>query len=106
LFGFADFPWTHIAALTRKDFIMPAITVYSGPGCPFCERAKMLLKKKGAAFEDINVKADPAKLEEMSQKSQGRKTIPQIFIGDKHIGGCDDLYALDAEGKLDALLAG
>jgi glutaredoxin 3 len=84
---------------------MPRIVVYSGPGCPFCDRAKALLKKKGASFEDINVRADPAKLEEMMTKSGGKKTIPQIFIGDKHIGGCDELYALDAKGGLDPLLA-
>ena len=85
---------------------MPQITVYSGPTCPYCERAKALLKKKGAAFADINVKADEAKLAEMMQRANGKRTIPQIFIGDRHIGGCDDLYALESAGKLDALLAG
>jgi glutaredoxin 3 len=84
---------------------MPKITVYSGPGCPYCQRAKMLLQKKGAAFTEFDVKADAAKFDEMLAKTGGKKTIPQIFIGDKHIGGCDDLYALDAAGKLDALLA-
>ena len=84
---------------------MPKITVYSGPSCPYCQRAKMLLQKKGAAFTDVDVKADAAKFDEMLAKTGGKKTIPQIFIGDKHIGGCDDLYALDAAGKLDALLA-
>jgi len=85
---------------------MPKITVYSGPSCPYCVRAKQLLTKKGAAFTDYDVKADSVKFDEMLAKTGGRKTIPQIFIGDKHIGGCDDLYALDAAGKLDALLAG
>jgi glutaredoxin 3 len=84
---------------------MPNVIVYSGPGCPYCERAKMLLKKKSIAFEDINVSTDSAKREEMLKKSGGRQTIPQIFIGGKHIGGCDDLYALEAAGKLDPLLA-
>jgi glutaredoxin 3 len=84
---------------------MPLITVYSGPTCPYCERAKMLLKKKGATFQDFDVRADAGKLAEMLEKSGGKRTIPQIFIGDRHIGGCDDLYALDAAGKLDALLA-
>ena len=83
---------------------MPQITVYSGPNCPYCVRAKALLQKKGAAFDAVDVKADPAKLEEMMQRSGGRKTIPQIFIGDRHVGGCDDLYALDAAGQLDGLL--
>lgn len=85
---------------------MTPITVYSGPNCPYCDRAKMLLKQKGAAFDEIDVRADPARLAEMLEKSGGRRTIPQIFIGDRHIGGCDDLYALNAAGKLDALLLG
>ena len=85
---------------------MPHITVYSGPNCPYCARAKALLQKKGAAFEEIDVRADPAKLDEMTRKSGGKKTIPQIFVDGKHIGGCDDLYALDAKGGLDPLLAG
>lgn len=84
---------------------MPRIVVYSGPGCPFCQRAKMLLQKKGAAFEEINVRADATKLDEMLKKSNGRTTIPQIFINDQHIGGFDDLHALDVAGKLDPLLA-
>ena len=83
---------------------MPQIIVYSGPGCPYCERAKLLLKKKGVAFEEFNVRADADRLAEMMEKSNGKRSIPQIFIGDKHIGGCDDLYALDSAGKLDALL--
>ncbi len=85
---------------------MAHIIVYSGPGCPYCDRAKMLLKKKGAAFDDINIRTDETKLAEMMQKTNGKRTIPQIFIGTQYIGGCDDLYALDAAGKLDALLAG
>ena len=83
---------------------MPHIIVYSGPNCPFCERAKALLKKKGAAFDDINVKADEAKLAEMMERTSGKRTIPQIFIGDRHIGGCDDLYDLEETGRLDPLL--
>jgi glutaredoxin 3 len=85
---------------------MTQVTVYSGPHCPYCESAKMLLKKKGVAFDDFNVRTDAGKMEEMLQKSGGKRTIPQIFIGGQHIGGCDDLYALDSVGKLDALLAG
>ena len=84
---------------------MPHITVYSGPSCPYCQRAKMLLQKKGVAFEEIDIRADASRRDEMIKRSGGRQTIPQIFIGDKHIGGCDDLYALDAAGKLDPLLA-
>jgi len=85
---------------------MSHITVYSGPGCPYCARAKALLQKKGAAFEEIDVRANPAKLDEMMKRSGGKKTIPQIFIDNKYIGGSDDLYALDAKGGLDPLLAG
>jgi len=85
---------------------MPQITVYSGTPCPFCERAKMLLKKKGAAFDEYDVRADSDKMAEMLAKTGGKRTIPQIFIGGKHIGGCDELYAMEQAGKLDALLAG
>ena len=84
---------------------MPQIIVYSGPNCPYCVRAKALLKKKGAAFEEVDVKADTVRFEEMLSKSNGKRTIPQIFIGGVHVGGCDDLHALDAAGKLDAMLA-
>jgi glutaredoxin 3 len=85
---------------------MANIIVYSGPNCPYCVRAKELLKRKGAAFEDVNVKADQARFEEMLAKSNGKRTIPQIFINGVHVGGSDDLHALDAAGKLDAMLAG
>ncbi|MDR3448414.1 MAG: glutaredoxin 3 [Alphaproteobacteria bacterium] len=85
---------------------MAQVTVYSGPDCPYCVRAKALLTRKGAAFTEFNVRTDEKALAEMLQKSNGKRTIPQIFIDGKHIGGCDDLYALDSAGKLDALLAG
>jgi len=85
---------------------MKEVIVYSGPNCPYCDRAKALLKKKGVPFQDFNVKADQAKLTEMMERSNGKRTIPQIFIGAQHVGGCDDLYALDSAGKLDTLLAG
>ena len=65
----------------------------------------MLLKKKSAAFEEFNIGLDPAKREEMMQRSGGKKSVPQIFINGQHVGGCDDLFALDAAGKLDGLLA-
>jgi glutaredoxin 3 len=84
---------------------VPRITIYTGPNCPYCERAKMLLKKKGVAFEEFNVRDDSAKLEEMMQKTGGKKTVPQIFINDRYIGGSDELHALDAAGKLDPLLS-
>lgn len=84
---------------------MVEVIVYSGPNCPYCQRAKLLLQKKGVAFTEIDVKADPARQEEMMARSQGRRTIPQIFINGQHIGGCDDLYALDSAQKLDSMLA-
>lgn len=84
---------------------MAKITVYSGPNCPYCVRAKALLTRKGAVFEEVDVKADPARMDEMMARSNGRRTIPQIFINDRHIGGCDDLHALDAAGGLTPLLA-
>jgi glutaredoxin 3 len=84
---------------------MADVIVYSGTPCPYCVRAKMLLQKKGVAFQEIDVTANPEKRIEMMEKAAGRKSIPQIFINGAHIGGCDDLYALDAAGKLDALLA-
>lgn len=84
---------------------MKPITVYSTNYCPYCVRAKDLLKKKGAAFTEINAEDDAVR-EEMIQKAGGRRTVPQIFIGETHVGGFDDLYALDKAGKLDALLNG
>lgn len=85
---------------------MVDVIVYSGPHCPYCVRAKALLKKKGVSFEEVDVKADAARFEEMLAKSNGKRTIPQIFINGVHVGGCDDLHALDAAGKLDPMLAG
>ena len=80
------------------------VTVYSTRVCPYCVRAKALLDSKHVPYSDIMVDQDPAKLAEMMQKS-GRRTVPQIFVGDHHVGGCDDLYALDRAGGLDSLLA-
>ena len=85
---------------------MTEVIVYSGHPCPYCERAKTLLRNKGATFTEIDVSADPVLREEMMTRAGGKRTVPQIFIAGKHIGGCDDLYALDRDGKLDALLAG
>ncbi len=80
-----------------------SITIYTTPICPYCYRAKALLDQKGVAYTEINVMMDPAKRQEMMARS-GRRTVPQIFIGDYHVGGCDDLYRLDREGRLDPLL--
>ena len=83
---------------------MPEVTVYSGSNCQYCERAKALLKKKNVEFQEFNVQQDATKLDEMLARSGGRKSVPQIFIDGEHVGGCDDLYALNTAGKLDALL--
>ncbi len=83
---------------------MPVVTVYSTPYCPYCIMAKQLLQKKGVSFEEIDVAANPARRAEMRERAQGRNTVPQIFIDGTHVGGCDDLYALDRAGKLDPLL--
>jgi glutaredoxin 3 len=85
---------------------MVPVRIYTTPICPYCVRAKALLKKKGAAFEDIDVFMDADARREMDAKSHGARTVPQIFIGDTHVGGFDELYALEQAGKLDALLAG
>jgi glutaredoxin 3 len=84
---------------------MAEVTVYSKDYCPYCTRVKLLLKRKGAAFREIDITHDEALQKEMIEKSRGRKTVPQVFIGSTHVGGSDDLQALDAAGKLDALLA-
>jgi glutaredoxin 3 len=83
---------------------MAKIEIYTSPFCGYCHRAKQLLAKKGAAFTEIDVMMDGAKRAEMTKRSNGGQTVPQIFIDGKHIGGCDDMYALDAEGGLDPLL--
>lgn len=83
---------------------MPRVEIYTNPWCPFCARAKALLEKKGVAFEDIDVDAGSAAREVMIARSAGRRTVPQIFIDGRHVGGSDELAALDRQGKLDPLL--
>jgi glutaredoxin 3 len=82
----------------------PRIEMYATSWCPYCERARNLLRAKGAAFDEISLEAHPEQREVMIKRS-GRRTVPQVFIGGEHIGGCDDLLALDAAGGLDPLLA-
>ena len=84
---------------------MPKIEIYTKFLCPFCTRAKSLLKAKGVAFEEHDISMGGPGRAEMLQRSGGRTTVPQIFIGDRHIGGSDDLAALDRAGELDTLLA-
>jgi glutaredoxin 3 len=87
----------------NNEFFMPKITIYTTGYCPYCVRAKALLDRKGAKYEEINVEVEAIR-EQMIQKTKGRRTVPQIFIGDFHVGGCDDLYELDRQGKLDERL--
>jgi glutaredoxin 3 len=84
---------------------MPPITIYTKSWCPYCSAAKDLLKKKGAAFDEVEIEGQAEKRTEMIARSGGRSTVPQIFIGERHVGGCDDLYALDRGGELDRLLS-
>ena len=84
---------------------MAEVVLYTKPGCPYCSAAKALLQRKGIDFTDIVASNDPEKKAEMIQKSGGKTTFPQIFIDGKHIGGSDDIHALDARGGLDPLLA-
>jgi glutaredoxin 3 len=83
----------------------PAVTVYTSDWCPYCRQAKDLLTRKNLAFSEINVEDQPQLREEMISRSN-RHTVPQIFIGDRHVGGCDDLLELDRSGELDRLIQG
>lgn len=84
---------------------MQSVLIYSSNYCPFCIRAKSLLQQKGVAFDEICVDGQPQKRQEMMAKAK-RHTVPQIWVGDTHVGGCDDLMALERSGKLDGLLKG
>lgn len=85
---------------------MKQVEIYTSPTCGYCHAAKRLLSAKSVSFAEIDVTRDPAKRAEMMQRANGRRTVPQIFIGQTHIGGFDDMNALDRAGKLDPLLAG
>lgn len=84
---------------------MQPVTLYTTPICPFCIAAKRLLDSKGVDYTDIDVMRDPSRRQEMMEKAHGRHTVPQIFIGDIHVGGSDELHALERAGKLDPMLA-
>lgn len=84
---------------------MKPVEIYTSPLCGFCHAAKLLLTQKGISFSEIDVLSDPGRKPEMIRRARGRRSVPQIFIGATHVGGCDDLYALDRAGTLDALLA-
>ena len=83
---------------------MQPIEIYTSPLCGFCHAAKRLLTQKGVSFSEIDVLADPGRKPEMIDRAGGARTVPQIFVGTTHVGGCDELYALDRAGKLDPLL--
>jgi glutaredoxin 3 len=85
---------------------MRPVEIYTTPFCPYCHAAKRLLDRKGVAYSETDVSRDPALRAAMTQRALGRRTVPQIFIGETHVGGSDDLHALDHAGKLDPLLAG
>ncbi|HKK85024.1 MAG TPA: glutaredoxin 3 [Roseovarius sp.] len=85
---------------------MQPVEIYTSPLCGFCHAAKRLLKQKGVNFSEIDVLADPNRKPEMIQRANGGRTVPQIFVGETHVGGCDELYALDRARKLDPLLQG
>lgn len=81
------------------------VEIYTWSSCPFCIRAKALLKNKGVEFTEYVIDGDEAARDKMAQRANGRRSVPQIFINDQHIGGCDDIHALEAKGNLDPLLA-
>jgi glutaredoxin 3 len=84
---------------------MPRVEIYTTPFCPYCVAAKRLLDRKGIAYEETDVSRDMALRQAMTQRANGGRTVPQIFIGGRHVGGSDDLHALDRAGKLDPMLA-
>ncbi|WP_096786974.1 glutaredoxin 3 [Rhodobacter sp. CZR27] len=84
---------------------MKPVEIYTTPTCGYCQAAKALLRRKGVPFAEIDVSADPSLRNRMTARAGGRRTVPQIFIGEHHVGGCDDLHELDDAGKLDPLLA-
>ncbi|MEO5340707.1 MAG: glutaredoxin 3 [Magnetococcus sp. MYC-9] len=84
---------------------MAEVILYTTTVCPFCVRAKSLLQKRGAPYQEINLTDHPERREEMIEKAGGRRTVPQIFINGRHVGGCDDLYELETEGTLEKMLA-
>ncbi|MBE3638257.1 glutaredoxin 3 [Mangrovicoccus algicola] len=85
---------------------MKPVEIYTSPLCGYCHAAKRLLTTKGVSFAEIDLSKQPERRSEMTQRASGGRTVPQIFIGTTHVGGCDELFKLDRDGKLDALLAG
>lgn len=81
------------------------VTIYTKPFCPYCAAALDLLDRKGVSYDEIDISGQPELRAEMIQRSAGRMTVPQIFVGERHVGGCDDIYAMDERGELDTVLA-
>ncbi len=100
-FGPAD----NISVAFKEASSMPKVEIYTKAFCPYCSRAKALLETKGVSFEEYDISMGGPKRAEMLERSNGGSTVPQIFIDDQHVGGCDDIFALDRQGKLDPLLA-
>jgi glutaredoxin 3 len=88
-----------------EDIMTAKVEIYTWRTCPFCIRAKNLLTRKGVNFSEYSIDGDEAARSQMARRANGRRSLPQIFINDHHIGGCDDIYALESQGKLDELLA-
>lgn len=84
---------------------MTTVEIYTSPLCGFCHAAKRLLNEKGVSFSEVDVLREPGRKAEMITRANGGRTVPQIFVGETHVGGCDDLFALERAGKLDSLLA-
>jgi glutaredoxin 3 len=89
----------------RDDRVKAMIEIYTWQTCPYCIRAKLLLWWKGAAFTEYKIDGDETARQEMADRADGRRSVPQIFINQHHVGGCDDIHALDARGELDPLLS-
>lgn len=98
-------PLSALAARVQRIWEMKAVEIYTSPLCGYCHAAKRLLTQKGVTFTEIDVSRNPDQREIMVKRAKGGRTVPQIFIADQHVGGCDDLHGLDQAGKLDALLA-
>ncbi|HKL70935.1 glutaredoxin 3 [Salibaculum sp.] len=84
---------------------MKPVEIYTSPFCGFCHAAKRLLNSKGVTFSEVDISREPERRAEMVQRADGGRTVPQIFVGEDHVGGCDELYALERAGRLDSLLA-
>lgn len=99
------FNWINSLLGRHPENISANVEIYTWATCPFCIRAKMLLWWKGVNFTEYKIDGDQTARNQMAARANGRRTVPQIFINDRHVGGCDDLYDLDSQGNLDQLLA-